>query len=307
MNSTGSYSIEGAITITVFTICMMVLLSLFSIVKVEGEVQDSINESAMELSQISYTSGFTPSMPVTLLVMNNFHRDNVSSWMKEQGIKAFTSTLVNENGTIKVQATYMVKVNTYGLFRKILPISQTAEIDAMLPADLRTQLLGGYGFGADSIWQKPPFQRGRYFIGDLRSEQNSYAVKPGQGIDLYDPVTGEMTEHFSLNLFDPYYSILSGERTDPNSYTPNRETVERELINYGRDFTKDVRELGGSIEMKNGSFQPVRSGARKMILTVPLEAKENPEMETILQQVAVEIRQKYGIIVEVRYLEEALI
>lgn len=305
--NTGSYCIEGAFTITIFTICMMVLLSLFSIIKVEGEVQDALNESALELSQLSYSTGMEHPISAPVLVNKNFHKDNLSAWMNEQGIRAFHPVLKTDQDTLKLQVTYLVKVNTYGLFQKILPICQTAELDAMLPENLRS-LYGGFGnSGADSIWKKPPFQRGRYFIGNLRSGQASQAVKPGQGIDLYNPVTGAMTEQISLNLFDPYYSVLSGDDKLPNSYSPKKESIERELINYGRDFTKDVRQLKGSIEMKNGTHVPAKTGPKHMILTVPLEAKENPQMEQILQQISGELKSKYGISVEVQYLEEALV
>lgn len=305
--NTGSYCIEGAFTITIFTICMMVLLSLFSIIKVEGEVQDALNESALELSQFSYSTGMEHPVSGPILVSKNFHKDNLSAWMSEQGVSAFYPVLKTEQDTIKLQVNYLIKVNTYGLFRKVLPICQTAELDAMLPENLRSLYDGAGGAGGDSIWKKPPFQRGRYFIGNLRSVQAAQAVKPGQGIDLYNPTTGAMTEQVSMNLFDPYYSILSGDDKLPDSYSPKRESIERELINYGRDFTKDVRKLKGSIEMKNGTHHSVKEGPKHMILTVPLEAKDNPQMEQILQQVSGELKTKYGISVEVQYLEEALI
>lgn len=307
MKTDGSYSIEGAITITVFTICMMALLSLFSIIKVECEVQDALNETALELSQYSYTTGMENPVPAVVLVDQNFHRSASRSWLREQGVTGFYPILQAEQDIWKLQVNYQVKVNTYGLFRKVLPISQSAVIHAMLPEDLRALYEGTGLSGADSIWKKPPFQRGRYFIGNLRSGRSSSAVKPGQGIDLYSPATGGMTEHFSMNLFNPYYSISSGDAKNPNSYTPKRESIERELINYGRDFTKDVKNLNGSVEMKDGTRKPVKHGPKKMIVTVPLEARENESMQRILQEVAEAVRKAYGISIEVHYEEEALI
>lgn len=303
----GSYSLEGAITITVFTICMMVLLSLFPIIKVEGEVQDALNESALELSQLSYTSGMEHPLTAPVLVNRNFHRDNAASWLQEQGVSGFLPVFKTEGDTLKLQVRYQMKVNTYGLFSLVLPIRQTAVIDAVLPENLRSLYDGSGGAGADSIWKKPPFQRGRYFIGSLRSDQSSRAVKPGQGIDLYNPETGGMTEQISMNLFDPYYSVLSGDDKNPAAYSPRQESIERELVNYGRDFTKDVKKLNGIIEMQNGSRMPVKEGPRHMILTVPLEAQDNPQMVKMLEQVAKEVEKKYGISIEIRYLEEALV
>lgn len=53
----GSYTIEAALTLTIFTICVMAIISVISIIKVEGEVQDALNETALELSQYTYTYG----------------------------------------------------------------------------------------------------------------------------------------------------------------------------------------------------------------------------------------------------------
>lgn len=53
----GSYSLEGAITITVFTICMMAIISIILILRVELEVQGALNQTAMEFAKNSYAIG----------------------------------------------------------------------------------------------------------------------------------------------------------------------------------------------------------------------------------------------------------
>lgn len=50
----GSYSIEGALTITIFTICMLAFISIMSIMRVEGEIQDAIDRTALQISQYAY-------------------------------------------------------------------------------------------------------------------------------------------------------------------------------------------------------------------------------------------------------------
>ncbi len=339
MKNRGSYSIEGAFTIVIFTACMMALLSLFTIVKLEGEVQDSLNETARTLSASSYAMGkesnglsgtllgnfldpngvkegtVASDLLVRSLVLKNFHREDTSSWLKEQGVRGGSggirfqeTSLFSDGRTIEVCAVYTVKVNTYGLFRKELTIRQTAVTDALLPEDYRSLWDSGRsGAGAESIWKKPAFTRGRYFIGNLRSTAGGSAVKSGQGIDLFDPGTGELTEQYTMNLFSPYYSSQAGAWNDPGSYTPRYESVERELINYGRDFTKDVRGLNGSVRTEDGKNYPVSGGTKKMILVVPVEAQQNTAMQSMLDRMKVLLQKTYGIEVEVRYLEEALV
>ena len=55
----GSYSVEGALSLTVFTACLMALISILTIIKTEAEVGDALRETAMELSQYSYVWGRT--------------------------------------------------------------------------------------------------------------------------------------------------------------------------------------------------------------------------------------------------------
>ena len=118
----GSYSIEAALTLTVFTICVMAVISVISIIKVEGEVQDALNQTALELSQYSYTLGTAVELNDTgsdeesssiveavlavardsardhaasktaaslaeTLVQKHFSRSNVNEWLEQQGVQ----------------------------------------------------------------------------------------------------------------------------------------------------------------------------------------------------------------------------
>ena len=50
----GSYSVEAAFTLTIFIISIISLMSIFNLMKVEGEVRAAINKTAFEISQYSY-------------------------------------------------------------------------------------------------------------------------------------------------------------------------------------------------------------------------------------------------------------
>ena len=45
----GSYSVEGALSLTVFTACLMALISILTIIKTEAEVGDALREQVRDM------------------------------------------------------------------------------------------------------------------------------------------------------------------------------------------------------------------------------------------------------------------
>ena len=111
----GSYSVEGALSLTVFTACLMALISILTVIKTEAEIGDALRETAMELSQYSYVWGRTEYLKdyaeeklpklaelmgdpegtsdlsltgpavAKLLTKQYFPQDNADEWLKKQG------------------------------------------------------------------------------------------------------------------------------------------------------------------------------------------------------------------------------
>lgn len=243
----GSYTIEGALTLTIFTICMMALITILSVIKVEAEIQDALDETALELSQYAYVMGRTEYLKdaaeehlpgltrlfsldgedgfsdlaltgpgvAKLLAKENFARDDVDGWLKRQGVSGgyegldFRDTTVLMDGkTITVAVSYDLNINTYGLFRKVLHQRIAAVTYGLLPTDAALKAMRAKP-DETSIWQESNFVRGQYFASAFREEGHyGVPVRPGQGIDLYDAATGTYAEVESLNLFLPTYSSL---------------------------------------------------------------------------------------------------
>lgn len=172
-SETGSYSVEGALSITIFTVCLLAAFSILSIIRVELEVQDAINQTAIELSQYTYAVGKVVPLSDTendatdlggtlqsifmdqaretvaeglgaplakSLAKKHFSRTEWEPWLQEQGIAGgyaaldFSGTSILGDGkTISITVTYPLQVQTYGLFSKQLTICQTAETLALLP------------------------------------------------------------------------------------------------------------------------------------------------------------------------------
>ncbi len=114
-------------------------------------------------------------------------------------------------------------------------------------------------------------------------------------------------EQYSINLFDPYYSIQARAAEDPGAYTVSWPALEREVLSYGRDLNRHIRRLKGRVKMKNGTVYPLKPGRKQILLTVPEEAEQNASMQQALKRLQSEMKEQYGISVTVRYLEEALV
>lgn len=120
----GSYTVEAALTLTIFMVSVMSLLSIFGLMKIEGEVRAAINKTAMEISRYSYavdqltplkeeakievneklrelTAGLSDALLpdieeaviaeknkriVTNMVKRNFNMENPDDWLKKHGV-----------------------------------------------------------------------------------------------------------------------------------------------------------------------------------------------------------------------------
>ncbi|MBR5753972.1 MAG: hypothetical protein IKX83_05760 [Clostridia bacterium] len=363
--SDGSYSIEGALALTVFTICMMALLSILNVIKVEAEVHDAVHETAMELSQYSYVLGRTEYLKdaaedhleglkkllsseegegeysdlaltgpavAKLLTRENFPREGVDAWLKDEGVVGgyegldFRDTQVLLDGkTIVIAVSYDLKINTYGLFDKVLHQRIAAATYGLLPTDSALKAMRARP-EETSVWQDTNFVRGQYFAKKVReAAQYGTAVKPGQGIDLFDASTGTYTEVESINVFLPTYSSQqdagsgSGGDTgpgngagssfaDPTSYAPRSDQIEKALFGYAKGLNKDISKLGKEVVLADESVVATVPAQKKiLILIVPEETANRGAINDTLKRAAAEAQKKYGVTVELRYEQKALL
>ena len=354
--SGGSYSIEGALALTIFTACMMALISILSVIKVEAEVQDALDETAMELSQYSYVLGRTEFLKdaaeeklnglglllefdekgssdlslagpaaAKLLTRQNFAREDVDGWLKRQGVVEgyggldFRDTQVLMDGkTIIIAVTYDLKIQSYGLFDKVLHQRAAAVTYGLLPTDSALKAMHSKNTAESSVWQESNFVRGKYFANEIRdAAQYGKAVKPGQGIDLYDAASGTYVEVESMNVFLPTYSNLQGSVSgqkdgssfaDPASYVPRSDQIEKALFGYAKNLNKDISKLGKEVELADESVADAVTPKRKiLILIVPEEIAENKEIQSALERAAKQAGTQYGVSVELRGEQKALI
>lgn len=331
----GSYSIEGALALTVFTACLMALLSILTMMKTEAEIGDALHETAMELSQYSYVLGrseylkeeageklpalkellgdedgfsdlaLTGPAVAKLLTKQNFPRDDVDGWLRKQGIENgfegldFLDTQVLLDGkSIVVAVQYDLNVQTFGFFQKTLHQRVAAATYGLLPTDAALKA-SRQKTAQTTIWQESNFVRGKYFANEIRSEAGYGApVKTGQGIDLYDASTGTYVEVNSINLFLPTYA---------DSGTPKTEAINKALFGFAKDFRKDLLTLGGEVAMADGTTAKAVSARRSiLIVIVPEEVETDGAINGALNAAAQKVQQQYGMTVEVRYEQKAL-
>lgn len=331
----GLYTVEGSITIVIFTALIMMLLSIITIMETEASIQNAINQTAMQLSEYSYAVGgeidITTSEETTLkeiiqsatrealgftagkalcetLTKNRINENSISQIEGGfSGIDFSKSNILGDGKTITVVAIYEIKVNTFGLVDKRLNICQEAQTAAWLPyyADLlaSSELTQG---GSGSIWNETNFTRGQYFVREEKGVSPSNAVKSGQGIDLYYEDSGKVMEVYSLNIFSGSYSENDGDYKNASDYLPNSESIKKQIEKYTKEYQKDILGCGKTIIMEDGREEQFFPTEKDLILILPNEAKGQKSFVELFDEIKRETKSESGINLKIIYSEDAL-
>lgn len=334
LKSRGLYTVEGAFTIVIFTVLIMMLLSMMTVVQAEMEVQNALDQIAMKFSEYSYLVGdeveISSDESTTLkTILQDVKREVLSNSLGSEacdlmirdlidekklnlvidgidGIDFEGTSILGDGRSIKVQANYSIKVDAFGFVDKKLEIVQKSQTMAWLPYYSDTLSPAPVSDGKGSIWNDTNFARGQYFVNEQKAQYKENEVKPGQGIDLYFDDVGKVTEIYSLNVFNDTYSKFSGDNGNPNSYVLNEEEVQEQLEEYLRAFKKDIKNCDGKIEMASGAETRLTVNYKEIILVVPVEAKENSELNSNLESMCKAAGEKEQIDIKLVYSEEAL-
>lgn len=333
LKSDGLYTVEGAFTIVIFTVLIMMLLSMMTVLQTEMEVQNALDQVAMKFSEYSYLVGdeveITSDESATLkTILQDVKRDVLSNTLGLEVSSLLIKDLLDEkklnlvingisgidlNGTsilgdgrsIKLEANYLIKVDVFGFVDKQLKITQKAQTMAWLPYYSDT-LSPVPVEGKGSIWNDTNFARGQYFVNEQKSKYKENEVSLGQGIDLYFDDVGKVVEIYSLNIFNETYSKSSGDKSNPRSYKLNEEEVQEQLDEYIRAFKKDIKNCEGKIEMASGAESRLTVNYKEIILVVPIEVENNQKLNFSLERLCKAAGVKDKIDIKIVYSEEAL-
>lgn len=334
LKSKGLYTVEGAFTIVIFTVLIMMLLSMMTVVQAEMEVQNALDQVAMKFSEYAYLVGdeveISSDESTTLkTILQDVKREVLSNSLGSEvcglairdlvdekklnlvvngvdGIDFEGTSILGDGRTIKVQANYSIKVDAFGFVDKKLNIVQKSQTKAWLPYYSDTLSPVPVSGGKGSIWNDTNFARGQYFVNEQKAQYKENEVKPGQGIDLYFDDVGKAVEIYSLNIFNGTYSKSSGDKSNPTSYKLNEEEVMDQLDEYIRAFKKDIRNCDGKIEMASGAETRLTVNYKEMILVVPVETKDNEKINAKLEDICKAAGEKDKIEIKIVYSEEAL-
>jgi len=333
--SDGLYTVEGALTIVIFTALIMMILSIITIMETEVKIQTAINQTAMQLSQYSYAVGneievsndeettlkgiiqsaareavgFSSGSALCDLISRDKIEERALSQIDGgyEGIDFSVSNVLGDGKTITVVAIYKINVNTFGLVDKSLKICQKAQTVAWLPYYAETlassELAHG---GSGSIWNDTNFARGQHFVNEEKEKSIEHSVEAGQGIDLYYKDSGKTVEVFSMNVFDSSYSYNTGDLKNASDYSPNKENIEERILRDVRDYKKDISACGKKIVMASGSEEKFNPKEKEMILIVPNEVKGQKAFEDVFLELQEEIKSKNDINLVIVYSEDAL-
>ena len=332
-SSEGLYTVEGAFTIVIFTVLIMMLLSMMTVVQTEMEVQNALDQVAMELSEYSYLVGdeveISPKEATTLKnILQDVKREILSNTLGAktcyimvkdllddrklrqvvdgiEGIELEGTSILGDGRTVKLEAKYKIQVDIFGLIDKDLQIHQKSQTMAWLP--YYSETLSSVPMGSkDSIWKDTNFARGQFFVLEQKTLYKGNGVKPGQGIDLYFDDVGKVVEIYSLNIFNNTYSKASNNPNDPNSYKLKNEEVLDQLDEYIRALKKDIKTCDGKIIMDSGAEEKLTVNYKELILVVPQEVQESKTLNSDLKSMCKVAGEKYNVEIKIVYSEEAL-
>lgn len=324
----GLYTVEGALTIVIFTALFMMIISIISIIQVESEVQSALNETAMQLSNYSYAVMGTVSLDNTEVtelkeVIQSVAKDaagtlagktfgstlvtpkideKVLKQIKNQEINYSASNVLGDSKSICLVANYEIKVETFGLVDKTISVCQKVQTAAWLPYNVDT--ISGKGGNSGSIWNATNFARGKYFVSLLKGTDEAAKVKSGQGFDLYYRDEGRVCEIVSLNIFDSTYSYCNGDRSKAENYSPNTENIKERIDKYVYEFEKDIKQSNNEIIMEDGSTLKLEVNKKELLIVLPNEANTEV-LSGYLNSLSTAYLNK-GIEIRFEYSEDAL-
>ncbi|MDD7593289.1 MAG: pilus assembly protein [Peptoniphilaceae bacterium] len=151
-----------------------------------------------------------------------------------------------------------------------------------------------------SVWQQPPFSRGRVLVEWRRQTSGARRIKSGQVMDLYHSGR-EIESVISMNLFARTYATGSG--IDVKGYTLKSEAIEKNLESKVNQIL-EAAEKRPTLEMEDGSPVQTEGAALRLSVIVPEEAKH---FERELNTMAHQLEEKRGVRIRYYYREKALL
>ncbi len=205
------------------------------------------------------------------------------------GLDFKNSSILEDGETINIVVDYRIGSMFPSFFNKDIVVRQSASTAAWVKKDPKIV----------SKWQLSSLERGQAFLAEIRTENPEYAVKPGQGIDLYN--NGICTSVFTLNLFTPSYSNSDGA----GNYTLNTSRIMATLRSYSEQSLQQSEGIGSNLEMLDGRVLNTADQLSSVVLMiVPEEAQA---FQTELEAIATEVELEKGISIEWQFREPALL
>lgn len=169
-------------------------------------------------------------------------------------IKITKASMFEEGNNIALSIYYSLKIDTFNIFDFKDDIEQYVEIDTWID----TKKISN-----ESIWNKSNFERGRYFADKIRHGKEN-PIKEGIGLDLYDPTRNAVSQVFSLNIFNTYYS--ENENINENFY--------EQLKIYYKEMEQNIVKAKGEITLENGDVVKLNKVNKNLLIVLPNEAEK---------------------------------
>lgn len=195
------------------------------------------------------------------IFLAKINKINGASKLEDLGIQNFhieNLSILENNSQIEFSIKYKYKLDKFGIF------SFQNDIEQKFLVDTWSSLISSSN--DESIWNRTNFERGRYFLEKVRSE-NVVALKTGRGFDIYDTNTNTLIQVYSLNIFDQSYSNLMDGKYNID------EGFNDQLKVYYKKLEDNIKKYGDKVITSNGNEIEIANPEKKLYIILPEETK----------------------------------
>lgn len=338
--SSGSLTIEAALALSLFIFAMLAWMLLLQVIKVESMMQYALDQAALGLADhlsmthtLSANEGalttFSKKLGTRLpnipgeTILKEILGESISKIDAEQLFSSFLGKgqkeikgvhrapiavdIDDEKDQLSLSVRY--RIDLPGVLRPMGPLEVQRNTKVGLWLLTEDPLFGAGKEQEDdekkpdhTIWQEPPFRRGRILVERRRKSAGGGArrFKMGQIADILHSGR-EIESILSLHLFSSTYATGTGVQVE--NYSIKQMALEEHLIRQVRKLKKAVNERRQLI-LEDGTLVDAEGAALRLSVIVPEEARH---FSLLLEKLASQIQQQERVSIRFFYEEKALI
>lgn len=331
--SEGSLTLEAAFTLSFFLLAMLSWILVFVSFQVQSMTQHALDQSCLALAdkislahtltgkesglsrfvEVAAKKKISISLPEIMREVGGNLAIDISGqrefrhyfgsgkgFLKTMKQVDYSLHLDDDRDLLQADLSYLLELP--GILKPLGPLSihQASTAGLWLLTDKPV-------FGGDeqddkeeeSVWNKPPFMRGKILVERFRQRAEAIQLQKGQIADLFY-ADGTVEAIVSLNLFSSTYAVGSGKKAE--QYTLKEEAILHVLTAQAKKVKRAVEKQENWTKSDGTSFSRAPRSVRLHVI-LPEEASY---FSASLVALTKRIQQEEGVSISYTYEEKAL-